>query len=175
MRLSGSRVKVAATATAAAITLPFLGSASASATQPKEPVNTNAPATQAQRNSRPPDDPRTVNGSASTASSGFTTASAFDDCPVGFACAWVDINWGGPRGQWAGNNADWGAFSQGACQQGNWKNCASSARNNGTQCSVSFYRTINYGPGATLFFLGSSSSNLGNQLANDDYESNAWC
>jgi hypothetical protein len=52
------------------------------------------------------------------------------DCPATFLCVWEHTTWGGARGQFAGTNPNWGAFSKST--GGTWNNVASSGYNHGT-------------------------------------------
>lgn len=151
------------------------GASGAQVPEPQETTSAAAPTPQEMR-LFPPDSPVSVNGGGTSALS-TASAAGIADCPLSYACGWQSYNYLGTRGQWAGNNPTWGAFSNGSCPSGTWKNCASSFYNHGASgCSVTGHYDVNYGPGGIIFWQGSASADLRNNgLADNNFESNSWC
>lgn len=118
------------------------------------------------------DTAESVNADANDA---VTCGGCIPSCPASYSCAWINAGYGGARGQWAGNNANWRVFPRSGCQTGTWNDCASSFRNHGTYCTVSTYRDAYGGGGGIIWFLGDSSSNLNDQSINDEISSDVWC
>lgn len=100
---------------------------------------------------------------------------AASTCDSSYLCFWVDSDYRGERGKFSGNNAHWSAYGQPDCQDGNWNDCASSAKNRGTSCSVTLYEHHSYSGDAETIGRGGDRSNLRNQGMNDKTSSNRWC
>jgi hypothetical protein len=100
-------------------------------------------------------------------------------CAAGDLCFWVHINYGGARGRVAGNNTNWGVFSQSQCANGTWSNCASSIINNGTQCTAYQYDGTSYGGDWMYLLRGANNPDLRTTISagnwNDRISSNRWC
>lgn len=108
---------------------------------------------------------------------------SYTSCPASDLCFWVNANWGGDMGRFAGSNPWWGDYSQSQCRGGTWNDCASALYNNGTQDNAIVYQNINYGGQAqcieqrTTFYSdlahnyydNGSGSNM-----NDSISSNNW-
>ncbi|GAB3441927.1 hypothetical protein GCM10027436_26980 [Actinophytocola sediminis] len=102
---------------------------------------------------------------------------AQQSCDAGFVCFWSAAYYGGVRGQLAGNNANWSAFPRpecGAISNYTWNDCASSAFNNGTQCTAYLYRAGGYVDLGVILPRG-TGVNYFNQANNDAVSSNDWC
>lgn len=96
-------------------------------------------------------------------------------CDAGNLCFWVHRDYSGPRGVLAGNNVRWSVFGQGECQEGNWNDCASSAKNRGTQCTAHLHEHTFYGGRRHSIGRGDNRPALSNQSFNDITSSNSWC
>jgi hypothetical protein len=71
----------------------------------------------------------TVDGNGGATAQAAAAGGVAAGCPTGYGCAWTDMNFGGRRGLFHGNNSNWGSFANSDCPTGNWKNCASSVGN----------------------------------------------
>lgn len=103
----------------------------------------------------------------------FARAASAASCPSGYACGWVDPNFGPPRGQWAVNVANFGAYAQPACGGGTWSGCISSDANSGTRCTVHFFTNVFYSGTMHSVARGTFEGTLGS--LNDLFESMSWC
>jgi hypothetical protein len=110
-------------------------------------------------------------------------------CPAGSLCFWVDQNYGGPRGQFSGDNPAWGSYPQSQCQDGSgggpysngtWNDCASSLYNNGNSDAVQVWRDSNYRSDSTCVPRGTLWASLpkwqtnSGEPMNDEISSNRW-
>ncbi len=97
---------------------------------------------------------------------------ATQDCPVHYACLWVDSNWSGSRWQGQYNNPTLPSFIN---------NQASSSFNNGTSCTAHFTTNAGYAGNVLSEGIGSIRQNLAldyqpnGQSWNDTIESLYWC
>jgi hypothetical protein len=82
-------------------------------------------------------------------------------CDVNYACAFVDANYGGRRGQFAQANSTWYPFANNTCFSGNWKNCASSASNSKVSDTFYMFADDNYNGAVWGVAPGNSFSSLG--------------
>lgn len=102
-------------------------------------------------------------------------------CDSSYFCFWVNINFGGDRGQVAGNNPTWTRFSEPTCPSGTWNDCASSGFNNGTSgLGVRVYENANYTGRSTCLPKGWYGNFTGKYWdgtttnINDKISSNRW-
>jgi peptidase inhibitor family I36 len=103
----------------------------------------------------------------------FAGATSAASCPSGYACGWVNPNFGQPRGQWAVNVSNFSAYAQPACGSGTWNGCISSDANSGTQCTVHFWTDVLYQGTRHNVARGSFEGGLGS--LNDTFSSMNWC
>ncbi|WP_323095940.1 peptidase inhibitor family I36 protein [Intrasporangium sp. YIM S08009] len=98
-------------------------------------------------------------------------------CPSGSFCFWNLQSYSGTMGHFAGDNADWSIYKTTACTSGSWSNCAESAYNHGTQCTVYMFDAT----GSEAWRYGYHSLARGDSTPNmfGDYlnkvSSNRWC
>jgi len=176
--LHRSRVRVGLAGLAVGVTgvvaAPALAGASSSS-----PVNTDAPPSPAQVQSRPPDSPATVSVAPSQGAANGAATSGLGSCPAGWACAWAGANFTSAIGKWQGNNSDWSVFAQPACSSSgtngpNWKDCASSFANESSSAAVTVFRGVSGQGGGVIFFPGNAQPKLADNLADNDVASNYW-
>lgn len=96
-------------------------------------------------------------------------------CDDTYLCFWEDKDYGGKKGKVSGDNKHWSSFGQSACPDGNWNDCASSAMNRGTSCSVKLYQHHSYSGDTETIERGGNRRNLKDQDFNDRTSSNRWC
>jgi hypothetical protein len=96
-------------------------------------------------------------------------------CEDGYLCFWVNADYLGARGRFAGNNAHWSNYPQSQCQDGNWNDCASSAKNRGTQCTAHLHQHSSYGGERHDIGRGGNRPHLSAHNFNDKTSSNSWC
>ena len=96
-------------------------------------------------------------------------------CEAGYLCFWVHADYLGQRGRFAGNNAHWSNFPQSTCPDGNWNDCASSAKNRGTSCTAHLHQHSSYGGDRHSIGRGGDRAHLSNHNFNDKTSSNSWC
>lgn len=105
---------------------------------------------------------------------------------AGFACFWVNNNFGGTRGRVAGDNPNYLNLSNSSgCTQypGTWNDCISSIRNDGTECTIWFWTDANYqGRSHSLSrgdevpdFALAPPTGYSDPSFNDSISSNHWC
>jgi hypothetical protein len=96
-------------------------------------------------------------------------------CDAGYLCFWVHADYLGARGRFAGNNAHWSNYPQSQCQDGNWNDCASSAKNRGTSCTAHLHQHSSYGGDRHSIGRGVNRPHLSTYNFNDKASSNSWC
>jgi len=96
-------------------------------------------------------------------------------CASGYLCFWVHADYRGARGRFAGNNTHWSSYPQSQCQSGNWNDCASSAKNRGTQCRAHLHEHSSFGGARHSIGRGGNRAHLSNHDFNDRTSSNSWC
>lgn len=105
---------------------------------------------------------------------------------AGYACFWVNANFGGTRGRVAGNNSNYLNLSNSSgctAYRGTWNDCISSIRNDGTQCTVYFWTDAGYRGRYHSLSRGDQVANFGaappagygDPAFNDTISSNHWC
>lgn len=120
--------------------------------------------------------------SPSTTAGTASPAAVPTNCTVGYFCFWVNSEFTGDEGYFAGNNANWGDYAESQCKSGTWNDCASSAWNDGQSDSVIVYQNINYGGGSFCFPLHTYVDNFASSAyafsngasLNDAVSSNKW-
>lgn len=121
--------------------------------------------------------------SGASGARGESGAQVLPSCPSTYACFWVDINYGGARGQVAGNNPDYRVFRQSQCASGTWNDCISSYANAGRDCTVYFWTGFNYTGrwhslgrnDAVPNFAAAPPTGYSDPAFNDTISSNHWC
>lgn len=96
---------------------------------------------------------------------------AVPNCDAGWACVWVNANYGSARGRFQEANPSWGVFSRPECSGGNWKNCASSGANRVVDSNFYLWTDVNYGGSYGSISPGGNAPTFG-AVFNDNVESN---
>jgi Peptidase inhibitor family I36 len=102
-------------------------------------------------------------------------ATTDSSCEASYLCFWVHADYLGPRGRFAGNNPHWSSYPQSQCQDGNWNDCASSAKNRGTSCTAHLHQHSTYGGDRHSIGRGGNRPHLSAYGFNDKTSSNSWC
>ena len=104
------------------------------------------------------------------------------DCPLQYACFWVNANYTGTMGEVEGNNPDYlNLKNTSGCTAfpGTWNDCISSVWNNGKDCTVYFWTDANYEGRYHSLALKDGVANVGtgynDPSFNDSISSNSWC
>jgi len=103
-----------------------------------------------------------------------TLASGLSSCPSGYLCFWNLQNYSGTMGKFAGNNQDWSIYKTSACTSGSWANCAESAYNHDTTCTVYLFAATYYKGSYHSLARGDSTPNMYGDYLNT-VESNRRC
>lgn len=147
------------------------------------PISANAAAPDTAAS--PPDTPASVNSTpngvwptlAIAAQHGSSAVSPDNDshgCPSGYGCGWVNNQYGGAMGKWAGNNPNFSVFGQSQCQKGNWEDCISSIDNNGTSgCNINWWWQNNYG--GNVWSERQHDDHGAIDGSSDQFSSDSWC
>ncbi|MFJ5548168.1 peptidase inhibitor family I36 protein [Streptomyces sp. NPDC093225] len=97
------------------------------------------------------------------------TPAAAADCPSGNFCAWTDVDFGGQRANWSGDDTWWESWI--ADEDSSWANHGISGP--GIKDHVQVYRRSGLGGGMSLCLAPGQEVNH-DAAANDDGDSHTW-
>lgn len=102
-------------------------------------------------------------------------AAGLSSCPSSYLCFWYLQNYSSYMGKVSGNNSNWAVFSRPECPRTHtWSDCAESAYNHGTQCTVYLFDATGYAGGYHSLARGDRTPNMFGDYLNR-VSSNRWC
>jgi hypothetical protein len=115
-----------------------------------------------------------MTGAAHAAVGAPALATGLSSCPSSYLCFWNVQNYDGAMGKFSGDNADWSIFKTSNCSSGSWSNCAESAYNHGTNCTVYLFDYTSYQGLYHSLARGDRTPNMFGDYLNK-VSSNRWC